>query len=99
MLDRRHSLELMNNERSRDLRFLDEFAVAVQSEFEKIGENQVGESMEVSLQLIGGLGLVEKINGRSFGFDVPYNALASIPDSEVWISCLSLLGQDRKSVV
>jgi len=53
-------------------------AVAVEAEFVEIGQDEVGEGVQVALELLGGLNLVEFCS-RDFGFDVTNDVMRAVP--------------------
>jgi len=68
-------------------------AVAVQAEFKEVGENQVGEGVEVALELFSVLYSVKVVLCRSFCLYVADDFLFPVPDAEVRVACVGLFGE------
>ena len=68
-------------------------APAIQPELVKIGQDQVRKRRPITGQLLCLLDIIQ-IRPRRFGFDVSDLAVSSIPDAEVRITGLGLLGKD-----
>ncbi|GIV88527.1 MAG: hypothetical protein KatS3mg055_1045 [Chloroflexus sp.] len=65
----------------------------IQAKLVEIGQNQVGEGIQIALELFRSLNLIE-FCPRRFGFDIADNLIRAIPDAEIGIAGFSPLGED-----
>jgi len=68
-------------------------AVAVEAEFQQVGQNQVGEGGSITTQLLGLFGLIEVLFAGTLGLDVADDAVGAIPDAKVGVAGFGGLGE------
>ena len=69
------------------------FAVPVQPELEKVGENQIRKGGAVALELLGMLDPVQPLFRRFLGLNVADDAVLAVPEAEIRVSSLGGLGK------
>lgn len=88
----RDGLDFVQPERTADRDLVDQGIVAIETEFEEVGQDEVWKGVAVAFELTGCFDLVEVFDVRFLGFNVADDMLFAVPDPKIGISRLGLLG-------
>ena len=92
LLSRRADLQPFGDERTGQQSAFDGLAVAVEAELVEIGQDDIGEGVYITLQLLGGLNDVQ-FGSRRFSLNVADDVVGTIPDAEIRVAGFGRLGQ------